>query len=142
MGSAHPARGTKPVKEDGVVTIAKGIVQQMGSDPSFLSKQKIDARKFAVLNPYTQAAMGHFNYRAKVGKIRYFAEQVNWELNSTPSISGLRARQVIQLIAAAAGRLLDAFDNGVTAIVTNPRAMQRDRERLEALKAATVQLPD
>jgi len=45
-------------------------------------------------------------------------------------------------IAAAAERLLARFDSGVTAIVTHPRAVQRDKERLEKLKSVSVQLPD
>lgn len=45
-------------------------------------------------------------------------------------------------IAAAAERLLARFDSGVTAIVTHPRAVQRDKQRLEKLKAVSVQLPD
>ena len=45
-------------------------------------------------------------------------------------------------IAAAAERLLARFDRGVTAIVTHPRAVQRDKQRLEKLKAVSVQLPD
>jgi Zn-dependent M16 (insulinase) family peptidase len=45
-------------------------------------------------------------------------------------------------IAAAAERLLARFDGGITAIVTHPRAVQRDKQRLEKLRAVSVQLPD
>ncbi len=45
-------------------------------------------------------------------------------------------------VAAAAERLLARFDSGVTAIVTHSRAVQRDKQRLEKLKAVSVQLPD
>jgi len=45
-------------------------------------------------------------------------------------------------VAAAAQRLLARFDSGATAIVTHPRAVQRDQQRLEKLKAVSVRLPD
>jgi Zn-dependent M16 (insulinase) family peptidase len=45
-------------------------------------------------------------------------------------------------VAAAAERLLARFDSGVTAIVTHSRAVQRDKQRLDKLKAVSVQLPD
>ncbi len=47
-----------------------------------------------------------------------------------------------QQISASAQRLLARFDSGVTAIVTHPQAVQRDKQRLEKLKAVSVQLPD
>ncbi|UCF98772.1 MAG: insulinase family protein [Spirochaetaceae bacterium] len=45
-------------------------------------------------------------------------------------------------LRAAASRLLARFNNGVTAIVTHAEAVQREKSRLEALKAATLKLPD
>lgn len=102
MSEREPRR-KKDIPEDPVVTVAKALAPQMGSDPTHLSKQKIDQRKFAVLNELTQAAMGHFAYRAEVDDIRYYRVMLDWELNSTPSLQGLSRRQVIQTIAAAAG---------------------------------------
>ena len=37
-------------KEDPVITVAKALAPQMGSDPKHLGRQEIDQRKFAVLN--------------------------------------------------------------------------------------------
>ena len=83
--------------------VAQALVPQMGSDNIHLVKQVIDQRKFAVLSEPTQAALGYFEYRAKVDKIRFWDHVVSWELNTTPSIGGLGRRQVIQTIQAASG---------------------------------------
>jgi Zn-dependent M16 (insulinase) family peptidase len=42
----------------------------------------------------------------------------------------------------AARNLLAAFDGGVTAIVTHPKAVEGDRRRLEAMQASSLALPD
>jgi len=83
--------------------VAQLLVPQMGSDNIHLVKQIIDQRKFAVLSEPTQAALGYFEYRAKVDNIRFWDHVVDWELNTTPSIGGLGRRQVIHTIQAASG---------------------------------------
>jgi hypothetical protein len=133
-------RGRKETpKEDATVTVAKALAPQMGSDPKHLSQQEIDQRKFAVLEPYTQAALGYFAWRGggqtfkdSKGKektrrgIRFWRNLVDWELNTTPSIGGLARRQVIQTVAAAAG-----VGKGVFEVAEKPnwlarRTTQRD----------------
>ena len=118
--SERPRR-KEETPEDPVVTVAKALAPQMGSDPKHLSKQEIDQRKFAVLNEPCQAAMGHFSYRAKVDKIRYFEEMLEWELSTTPSIGGLGRRQVIQTVAAAAG-----VGKGVLDVAEKPNILARN----------------
>ena len=103
-------RHLREPQPDGVVTVAKALAPQMGSDQSHLVEQEIDQRKFAVLNELTQAALGHFSYRAEVDKVRYFQKMIDWDLNSSPSIGGLGRRQVIQTVAAAAGVGKGALD--------------------------------
>lgn len=44
-------------------------------------------------------------------------------------------------LKAAAGRLLERFDDGVTAIVTHAEAVQSEQSRLRDLKATTFELP-
>lgn len=83
--------------------VAQELVPQMGSDNVHLVKQIIDQRKFAVLSEPTQAALGYFQYRAVVDKVRFWEHVVEWELNTTPSVGGLGRRQVIQTIQAASG---------------------------------------
>lgn len=83
--------------------VAQQLVPQMGSDNVHLIRQIIDQRKFAVLSESTQAALGYFQYRATVDKIRFWDHVCEWELNTTPSIGGLGRRQVIQTIQAASG---------------------------------------
>lgn len=103
-------------KEDGLVTVAKTLPPQLGSDPKHLSEQEIDQRKFAVLSEPVQAALAYFDWRGGGQKyknskgenktrrgIRFWRNLVDWELNTSPSIGGLRARQIIQTVAAAAG---------------------------------------
>jgi len=111
-------------REDPIVTVAKALAPQMGSDPKHLGKQEIDQRKFAVLNEATQAAMGHFKYRAEVDGIRYFEFMLDWELNTTPSIGGLARRQVVQTIAAAAG-----VGKGVFDVAERPNVLARNITR-------------
>ena len=118
--SERPRREEKKV-EDGVTTVAKALAPQMGSDPKHLSIQEIDQRKFAVFNELSQAAMVHFYYRANVDKVRYYAYILGWELNTTPSISGLGRRQVIQTIAAAAG-----VGKGVLDVAEKPNILARN----------------
>jgi len=118
--SERPRR-KEETPEDPVVTVAKALAPQMGSDPKHLSKQEIDQRKFAVLNEPCQAAMGHFSYRAKVDQIRYFQEMLEWELSTTPSIGGLGRRQVIQTVAAAAG-----VGKGVLDVAEKPNILARN----------------
>jgi hypothetical protein len=125
-------RRMEQLKEDGVVTVAKALAPQMGSDPKHLSKQEIDQRKFAVLNEMTQAAMGHFAYRAEVDKVRYFDKMLNWELNTTPSIGGLARRQVIQTVAAAAG-----VGKGVMDVAERPNVLARNITRRNWKEDAT-----
>lgn len=79
------------------------LVMQMGSDSKYLGKGGIDQRKFSVINELEQVSLGHFSYRGEVDGIRYFSNLVDWILNTSPSIGGLRARQTIQLTAAATG---------------------------------------
>jgi Zn-dependent M16 (insulinase) family peptidase len=45
-------------------------------------------------------------------------------------------------LRAAAQSLLARFDRGATVIFTNPEAVQRDKESLEAMKAASLVLPE
>ena len=118
--------------EDPVVTVAKALAPQMGSDPKHLSKQEIDQRKFAVLNELTQAAMGHFYYRANVDKIRYYQHMLGWELNTTPSVGGLARRQVIQTVAAAAG-----VGKGVFEVAEKPNVLARNITRRDWKEKAT-----
>lgn len=118
--SERPRRKDEVV-EDATVTVAKALAPQMGSDPKHLSKQEIDQRKFAVLTEPCQAAMGHFYYRANVDKIRYFANMIDWELNTTPSIGGLGRRQIIQETAAAAG-----VGKGVLEVAEKPNILARN----------------
>lgn len=94
----------KPQQQPSAGTVvAQALVPQMGSDNIHLVKQIIDQRKFAVLSEPTQAALGYFQYRAKVDNIRFWDHVVDWELNTTPSVGGLGRRQVIQTIQAASG---------------------------------------
>jgi len=126
-------RGREKEKfEDAVVTVAKALAPQMGSDPKFLSKQEIDQRKFAVLNEPCQAALGHFYYRSEVDKVRYFTYMLAWELNTTPSIGGLGRRQVIQSIAAAAG-----VGKGVFEVAQKPNVLARNITRRDWRDKAT-----
>lgn len=91
-------------KEDtGVSVIAKALAPQLGSAPRILKEMEFDERKYAVLNEMTQPALGYFKFRAKVDKHRFWEHIVDWELTSSQSINGLRARQVLQAIEAAAG---------------------------------------
>lgn len=120
MSEDRPRREQRQ-PEDPIVTVAKALAPQMGSDPKHLGKQEIDQRKFAVLSEPTQAAMGHFAYRAEVDGIRYFKQMLNWELNTTPSIGGLARRQVIQTIAAAAG-----VGKGVFEVAERPNILARN----------------
>lgn len=125
-------RRLEQLKEDGVVTVAKSLAPQMGSDPKHLSKQEIDQRKFAVLNELSQAAMAHFNYRAEVDEVRYFKHMLDWELNTTPSIGGLARRQVIQTVAAAAG-----VGKGVMDVAERPNILARNITRRNWKEDAT-----
>jgi len=119
-------------KEDAVVTVAKALAPQLGSDPKHLSRQEIDQRKFAVLNEPCQAALGHFYYRAKVDKVRYFDYMLEWELTTTPSIGGLGRRQVIQETAAAAG-----VGKGVLEVAQKPNVLARNLTKRDWREKAT-----
>jgi hypothetical protein len=123
--------------EDAVVTVAKALAPQMGSDPKHLSRQEIDQRKFAVLNEYTQAALAYFNWRGggqkyitRKGKIkerrgiRFWRNLVDWELNTSPSLGGLGRRQIIQETAAAAG-----VGKGVLEVAQKPNVLARNITR-------------
>jgi len=79
------------------------LVMQMGSDDKTLGQGRIDMRKFSHINELQQVALGHFKYRGEVDGIRYFNRFVTWILNSAASINGLRARQIIQIVAAHSG---------------------------------------
>jgi len=129
---AERPRRKEAVPEDPIVTVAKALAPQMGSDPKHLSKQEIDQRKFAVLNEPCQAAMGHFNYRAKVDEIRYYDYILAWELNTTPSIGGLGRRQVIQTVAAAAG-----VGKGIMEVAEKPNVLARNITRRDWKEKAT-----
>lgn len=96
--------------EDGVSIVAKGLAPQLGSDNKFLIEQESDHRVTAVLEPMGQAALGYFDYRGKIDKVRFWDHIVKWELASTPSINGLGRRQIIQETAAAAGVGKGAID--------------------------------
>jgi len=119
-------------KEDAVVTVAKALAPQLGSDPKHLSRQEIDQRKFAVLNEPCQAALGHFYYRSEVDKVRYFKYMLDWELATTPSIGGLGRRQVIQETAAAAG-----VGKGVFEVAQKPNVLARNITRRDWREKAT-----
>ena len=119
-------------KEDAVVTVAKALAPQLGSDPKHLSKQEIDQRKFAVLNEPCQAALGHFYYRSEIDKVRYFTYMIAWELTTTPSIGGLGRRQVIQETAAAAG-----VGKGVLEVAQKPNVLARNITRRDWREKAT-----
>jgi len=134
-------------KEDPIVTVAKALAPQMGSDPKHLSRQEIDQRKFAVLEPYTQAALGYFDwrgggqpFRTSEGKegtrrgIRFWHNIVDWELNTTPSIGGLARRQVIQTVAAAAG-----VGKGVFEVAEKPGWLARRTTQRDWKEKATKQ---
>ena len=101
--------GEEP-KEDGVSIVAKGLAPQIASDNKFLINQESDHRVTAVLDPMGQAAMGYFDYRGKIDRVRFWSHIVDWELASTPSINGLGRRQIIQETAAAAGVGKGAID--------------------------------
>jgi len=79
------------------------LIMQMGSSQLFLSQGLIDDRKLAVLSETDQVALGHMDYRAKVDGQRYFQFLVDWMLTTSGSVGGLRARQLIQLVAASGG---------------------------------------
>lgn len=96
-------RSNEKKEDTGVSIIAKALAPQLGSAQDSLVKGDIDERKFAVLNELTQPALGYFKFRAKVDKARFWGHVVDWELTSSQAIGGLRARQVLQAIEAAAG---------------------------------------
>jgi len=127
-------RRRRDIEEKETVTIPKVLGPQLGSDLKHLSAKGIDQRKFAVLEEYTQAALGYFDWRGggqkyKTSKeqegtrrgIRFWRNVVDWELNSTPSIGGLRARQVIQAIAAEQG-----VGKGVLEVAERPNVLARN----------------
>jgi len=128
MSEAKKKKETK----DGVATAVEALGPQMGSDLSHLKAQKIDQRKFAVLNEPCQAAMGHFYYRAMVDEVRYYDWMLAWELNTTPSIGGLGRRQVIQTVAAAAGA-----GKGVFEVADRPNILARNITRRDWREKAT-----
>ena len=153
MSELPRERGTKEkVAEDPVVTVAKALAPQMGSDPKHLSQQEIDQRKFAVLNEYTQAALGYFAWRGqKLNRTKIVEEQngdevkrkvvkhdsfwtrmVDWELSTTPSINGLGRRQVIQTVAAAAG-----VGKGVLDVAEKPNIIARHTTQRDWKEKAT-----
>lgn len=124
----------KKAPEDAVVTVAKTLAPQLGSDPKHLSKGEIDQRKFAVLNEPTQAALAYFNWRGGGQKyknskgenkrrrgIRFWRNLVDWELNTSVSIGGLGRRQTIQETAAAAG-----VGKGVMEVAERPNILARN----------------
>lgn len=130
--------------EDAVVTVAKALAPQLGSDPQHLSKGEIDQRKFAVLNEPTQAALGYFNWRGggqeyknskgetkKRRGIRFWRNLVDWELNTSPSIGGLGRRQTIQETAAAAG-----VGKGVLEVAERPNVLARNLTQRDWKKKA------
>lgn len=83
--------------------IAEDLAGQLGSSPKYLGAQEIDERKLAVLNDYTQAALGYFQYRGAKGKVRFFNFLVDWELVSSQGINGLARSHILKAIAAGAG---------------------------------------
>ncbi len=97
----RPAQQALP--PSGEYKVAETLVPQMGSKKNVLSDGEIDQRKFAVLEALQADSLGHFEYRGSVDGIRYWRHEVEWELNTSPSVGGLGRRQVIDTIAAAAG---------------------------------------
>jgi len=102
----------------------------MGSSQEFLSHGMIDDRKLAVLNETDQVFLGHIDYRAKVDGQRYFGHMVDWMLTTSGSVGGLRARQLIQLVAASGGGQKTEFAKrpGWFARQTYKRGWQKDSE--------------
>lgn len=112
-----------PKKEDSQSVVAKTLAPQIGSSNKVLVQQDIDQRKFAVLNEKQRAVLAYFEFRGGAKHMfredgeqsqrrgnRFWNHVVDWELNATPSTNGLRARQVIQALAAERGEGKEAFD--------------------------------
>lgn len=87
----------------GEAVIASTVIPQLASDSNTLQRGQIDQRKLSVITEYEQMALAHFNYRGEVDHIRYYANMVDWILNTSPSVGGLGRRQLIQAQAAVTG---------------------------------------
>jgi hypothetical protein len=102
MPTNRPQQPSK-IKEDGSVIVAKSLAPQMGTSPEILMQNRIDERKFAVLNPGTLSALSHFSFRHIYYKIRYWGHITEWELVGSQGIGGLTRRHVLQLMANSKG---------------------------------------
>lgn len=87
----------------GETIIAEKLAGNLGTAPEFLAQQKIDERKFAVLNDYTATAYGYFAYRGYKDQVEFWRWLVDWELTSSQGINGLARRHVLNALAAARG---------------------------------------
>lgn len=107
-GAIFPMPVTRPqapksTREDGSVIVAKELAGQMGSAPEIRADQRIDERKFAVLQDGTLAALSHFSYRYVYDKVRYWGHITEWWLTGSQGIGGLGRRHVLQLMANSSG---------------------------------------
>lgn len=102
MPAARPQPPTK-VREDGTVVVAKELAPQMGTAPEIKAQQRIDERKFAVLQDGTLAALSHFSYRFVYDEVRYWGHICEWWLTGSQGIGGLARKHVLQMMANASG---------------------------------------
>lgn len=99
--------GRRPVMQQtptGDSVVASTVIPQLASDQRVLQKGGSDWRKLGVINEQEQVAFGHFWYRYKVGKVRYWGFQVKWNMISSISVGGLGRRQLISAQAATMGQ--------------------------------------
>lgn len=107
-GAAFPMPSIRPqapqkIKEEGSVIVAKELAGQMGTAPEIKAQQRIDERKFAVLDDGTLAALSHFSYRFVYDGVRYWGHITEWWLTGSQGLGGLARRHVLQLMANSSG---------------------------------------
>jgi len=105
--------------ESGTAVVAKGLAPQLGSAPSYTAAMQIDERKMAVLNDYTQTALGYFRYRGKADGVRFFAFITDWELASSQALNALARRHILEALRAATG-------STVTSVAEKPNILARN----------------
>jgi len=110
---------TKKETESGTAVVAKGLAPQLGSAPAFTAAMQIDERKMAVLNDYTQTALGYFRYRGKADGVRFFAFFTDWELASSQALNALARRHILEALRAATG-------SSVTSVAEKPNILARN----------------
>lgn len=93
----------KPAAETGGVIVAKALAGQLGSAPIFLVDMQIDERKLAVLDELVVTALAHFDFRAQIDHIRYWAWICDGERVGSQGVNGIGRRHILQAIANASG---------------------------------------